>query len=225
MDYFCSIYLRSRVKPETTTAIYRMIRQMGLAGVLPNILQLIWRKQEASVRFSKGLIVPSHHMKEVLTRCNPSLEAERVHVLPWGGWEDPILPEDSQRETEALIKEYPALPGTWRLLTLSRISPEKGQDRLLKALALWETQPDYPPEGIHLFIAGESAYMMGKKFDQKLRGLASALKKTKVHFVGHAAGVKKKALFELADIYVFPSIKIEWATSQHFGQLALLGMR
>ena len=126
---------------------------------------------------------------------------------PGGGWEDPIFPEDSQRESETLIKEYPALPSAWRLLTLSRISPEKGQNRLLKALALWEKQSDYPPEGIHLFIAGESAYMMGKSTSGNLRNLGAALKKTKSSFCpGYTSGAKKKALFDLADIYVFPSV-------------------
>ena len=49
---------------------------------------------------------------------------------------------------------------------LSRISPEKGQDRVLKALALWEKQADFPQQGVVVFLAGESAYMMGKKYQK-----------------------------------------------------------
>ena len=39
---------------------------------------------------------------------------------------------------------------------LSRISPEKGQDRLLKALALWEKRRIIPKKEFTLFIAGEA---------------------------------------------------------------------
>ena len=55
-----------------------------------------------------------------------------------------------------------------------------------------------------LLIAGEAAYMQGHRFEKKLRQLAKRLRKTAVHFVGYASGARKKALFEMADLYVFP---------------------
>ena len=58
----------------------------------------------------------------------------------------------------------------------SRISPEKAQDRLLKALALWERRPDFPKEGITLLISGEAAYMMGKHYEKELRRVAARRK-------------------------------------------------
>jgi glycosyltransferase involved in cell wall biosynthesis len=205
VDYFTSIYLQSWVKPETTTALYRGLWRAGLSHLLPRMLNLIWKKQEESVLYSKGLIVPSQRMKEVLLSCYPGVDAARIHVLPWGLWREEINALDVEREKVAIKKQFPVENDSRILLTLSRISPEKGQDRLLKALALWEKQLDYPKEGISLFIAGESAYMMGKKYLDTLRRLAAKLKRSRVHFVGHVSGARKKAFFALADLYVFPS--------------------
>jgi glycosyltransferase involved in cell wall biosynthesis len=172
---------------------------------LIRILGLVFQKQQDSVRYSKGLIVPSNRMKEVLLREYPDADKNKIHVLPWGAWDDPAAPEEVAGQKEALRKAYPSDPESWKLLMLSRISPEKGQDRLLNALALWEARPDFPKEGIALLISGEAAYMMGKRYEGKLKRLASRLKRSRVHFVGYAPPARKKALFELTDLYVFPS--------------------
>jgi len=205
VDYFTTFYLHSWLKPDTTTSLYRKICRLGLAWAVPDVLKLVWEKQESSVRYSKGLVVPSQRMKEILLRCYPDLEASRVHVLPWGVWEEPIASQGIEMAKSQILKAYLIPEGASVLLMLSRISPEKGQDRLLKALAMWESRTDYPTQGVCLFIAGEAAYMMGKKYENELRKMASSLKRTQVHFVGYAAGAKKKALFEMADLYVFPS--------------------
>ncbi len=66
-------------------------------------------------------------------------------------------------------------------------------------------QPDFPKQGVSLYIAGEPAYMMGERFAENLKRLASKLQRSQIYFVGHTAGARKKALFELIDLYVFPS--------------------
>ncbi len=205
VDYVASIYLRSWARPEWTTALYRVLNRWKISGILPPILKLIWEKQAASVRYSRGLIVPSAGMKDVFLRCYPGLDPERVHILPWGAWKNPARPEDVALEKKSLESDFPVAPGSWTLLTLSRISPEKGQNRLLEALALWEKQPDYPKNGVSLYIAGAPAYMKGKSYEKKLKILAARLERTRVYFVGYASGARKKALFELSDLYVFPS--------------------
>jgi glycosyltransferase involved in cell wall biosynthesis len=113
--------------------------------------------------------------------------------------------QEVKQEKEYLGTHFPITPGSRVLLTLSRISPEKGQDRLLKALALWERRPDFPKTGVCLLIAGEPAYMMGKRYEKKLKRLASKLRRSRVHFVGYATGARKKAFFELGHLFVFPS--------------------
>ncbi len=206
VDYFTTIYLRALLKPETTTKVYRFLRKTGLSSLVPDVLKLVWDKQEASVLYSKGLIVPSRRMKDVLLKCYPELPASRVHVLPWGIWGDAVKPAEVDQERLRYETEAPAARDALKLLLLSRISPEKGQHRLLEALALWEKEADFPAPGVWVYLSGEAAYMMGKTYERKLKKTARQLKKSTVRFVGYAAGAKKKALFKMADIYVFPSI-------------------
>ena len=79
--YVAAIYGRGWIAPETTVRLYGRLRRF-----LPEIAKLVWEKQEASVRHSRGLIVPSEGMREVLLRCYPDCPFEKIHVLPWGNW-------------------------------------------------------------------------------------------------------------------------------------------
>ncbi len=193
--YVAAIYGRGLIPPETTVRWYPRLR-----WCLPGIAKLVWEKQEASVRHSRGLIVPSDGMREVLLRCYPYCVPEKIHVLPWGNWnsETPGDPEPMRREF--------GIPDKARvLLTLSRISPEKGQDLLLESLLEWERSEDYPVYPLWLFVCGDAAFMQGQRFFEKLRTLAAQLKRTRVVFPGYVTGDRKRAFLALADLYVFPS--------------------
>jgi len=197
--YVSSMYLRGWMKPETTVRWYRRLRPL-----LPSLTKLIWEKQEASVRHSRGLIVPSEDMRRILLRCYPECAAEKIHVIPWGAWDAPEA--DVQPDVAAALRhEYSVPDDALVLLTLSRISPEKGQDALLKALLAWETRADFPRRPLWLFLCGEAAYMQGRRYRERLQSLAAQLRRTTVVFPGHVTGARKRALFALADLYVFPS--------------------
>lgn len=219
VDYVARLYLGGRVKPETLTRGYSKLA--GLLGrhFLPAVINLVLRKQEESVRYSQGLIVPSRAMREVLLRCYPFLTASKIHVLPWGVWEDGVETGLVLQKAKAFRHYHTLNENALTLLTLSRISPEKGQDRLLKALKLWEGQSSYPKEGVTLLIAGEAAFMRGKKFASLLQSLAKQLQKTKVVFTGFADQELKQVLFSLANLYVFPS------RHESYGLTALEAMR
>ena len=191
--YVADIYFRGFVSPETTVNLYRR-----LGWALPGISRLVWEKQEASVLHSRGLIMPSEGMKEVMLRCYPNCAP--IHVLPWGV-SDPGPPGDAT----PLRLEYNVPDNARVLLTLSRISPEKGQDLLLENLLEWERSADFPREPLWLFICGDAAFMQGIRFLERLRSMAAKLKKTRVIFPGYVTGERKKAFFALADLYVFPS--------------------
>jgi glycosyltransferase involved in cell wall biosynthesis len=193
--YVADIYFKGRVKPETTVRWYNSV-----GSLLPDMAKLVWKKQEASVRYSRGLIVPSEGMRDVLLRCYPFSSKEKIHVLPWGSWAplDSVDPEPLRREFD--------MPKTAQvLLALSRISPEKGQDLLLDALLEWESRPDYPQRPLIVFICGAPAFMQGERFMKTLQAKAAKLKKTRVIFPGYVTGDRKRAFFALADLYVFPS--------------------
>jgi glycosyltransferase involved in cell wall biosynthesis len=185
--YVAEIYLRGWIAPETTVRWEKRLRP-----VMPALTRLIWEKQEASVLHSHGLIVPSEGMRDVLARCYPG-HASKIHVMPWGLWDagGPV-------SADPLRAEYGVKPGDRALLTLSRISPEKGQDVLLESLLPWD-----PP--MWLFICGAPAYMQGERYFEKLRRLASRFRNLRVVFPGHVTGDRKRAFFSLADLYVFPS--------------------
>jgi glycosyltransferase involved in cell wall biosynthesis len=198
--YISAIYLRGWINPETTVRWYRRLR-----AVLPSMARLIWEKQEASVRHSRGLIVPSEGMREVLLRCYPECPPAKLHVLPWGTWSASANRDASPVDPAALRAEFSVPPDARVLLTLSRISPEKGQDLLLEALLAWEQRDDFPSRPLWLFICGDAAYMQGRRFLDRLKTLAAGLRRTRVVFPGHVTGARKQAFFALADLYVFPS--------------------
>ena len=184
--YVADIYFRGWVRPETTVKWYRRLH-----WILPPISKLVWEKQEASVLYSRGLIMPSEGMKEVMARCYPGCE-EKIHVMPWGAVETPA------GDGRALRREFNIPENARVLLTLSRISPEKGIDVLLEQLIPWD-----PP--LWLFICGDAAFMQGVEYLKKLRMLAAKLKNTKVVFPGYVTGERKQSFFALADLYIFPS--------------------
>jgi glycosyltransferase involved in cell wall biosynthesis len=193
--YVAAIYGRGWVQPETLVRWYPRLRR-----VLPAMAQLVWEKQAASVRGSRGLIVPSAAMRDVLLRCYPDCEPDKIHVLPWGTW------EPSRGGSGADLRAEFGVPGDARiLLTLSRISPEKGQDLLLQSLLDWERRDDFPAYPLWLFICGDAAFMRGEHFLSKLRHLAASLRRTRVVFPGYVTGERKRDFFSLADLYVFPS--------------------
>jgi glycosyltransferase involved in cell wall biosynthesis len=193
--YVAGIYARGLIRPETTVRWYRRARRF-----LPDMARLVWDKQEASVRASQGLIVPSEGMREILLRCYPDCAPWKIHVIPWGTWDPgpPVSPE-------ALRAEFGVPRDARVLLTLSRISPEKGQDLLLETLIEWERRGDFPNFPVWLFICGDAAFMQGQRFLAKLRRLAGKLRRTRVVFPGYVTGDRKRAFFALADLYVFPS--------------------
>ena len=197
--YISEIYLRGWIRPETTVRWYPRVRVL-----LPRIARLIWEKQQASVRWSRGLIVPSEGMRDIVLRCYPECPAGKIHVVPWGSW-SPEMEGDEQGDAEALRREFGVPRDARVLLTLSRISPEKGQDLLLEALFQWERQGDFPSRPLWLFICGDAAFMQGRRYLEKLRRLAARLRRTRVVFPGYVTGTRKRAFFALADLYVFPS--------------------
>jgi len=196
--YVAAIYCRNLVAPERLVRWYERFPIGGMA-------RLIFEKQRDSLRYSRALVVPSESMRAVLLRSYPDTPPAKISVLPWGvsdpGYEGAAIAV----EAAALRREHGIEDDALVLLTLSRISPEKGQDLLLRALLDWEGLPSYPRRPLWLFICGDAAYMQGRRFIERLRSLAGRLRRTRVIFAGHVTGIRKDAFFALADLYVFPS--------------------
>ncbi|MBL8217970.1 MAG: glycosyltransferase family 4 protein [Bryobacterales bacterium] len=199
VDYIASIYLRNRVPAESTVRWFRCLRMLPM----PEIVRLIWQKQSDCVEHSDRLVVPSAGMQSTLERCYPRHAGGKVTVLPWGAAVPVAAPEST---VEAMRGEFGIEAGTRVLLTLSRISPEKGQHVLLEALLEWERSATPPEQQIVLLLCGDAAYMQGRRYHDRLRQLAGRLSKIRVHFPGHVTGERKAACFAMADLYACPSV-------------------
>lgn len=198
VDYVTRLYFGGKLAPETTVRWYRRLRWL-----MPDMAGLVWAKQEAVVRSSRGLIVPSPRMHEVILDCYPDCPPSNIHVLPWGNWHST---EAADPAVVAALRTELGLPQDAQvILTLSRVSPEKGQDLLLESLLEWERNGGRSARPLYTIICGEAAFMQGQRHMAKLRALAAQLTAVKVLFPGHVTGDRKRAIFGLADVYVFPS--------------------
>jgi len=210
VDYFNKLYLRRIVAPEKLTRLHERMRSIGADWILPDVLNLVFEKQRETVFHSKRMIVPSRAMGETLMRCYGDLIgyeelSRRIAVVPWGVWSDPAGAADENRANE--LREYHEMTDeTMVLMTLSRISPEKGVHLLLEALRLLEINGRIAGKDIRLFICGEPAFMMGQAYGRKVRAAAAKLKQVKVVFPGYLDAAAKRAYFQLGNLFVSPSI-------------------
>jgi glycosyltransferase involved in cell wall biosynthesis len=200
---FTSAILRGWMRPETAASVYRSIDHSRFRFVLPKALSLIFLKQEESLIYSRGVIVPSEGMKRLLLRMYRNVPAEKIHVVPWGSHPDACDENLVQARADELRRQYDIQDGTPVLIALSRIGPEKGQDRLIKALELWEKED--VPRGVCLLLCGVAGYRHARSFEKKLVERARRLEKVRVIFPGYVYGLEKQAHFRLANLYVFPS--------------------
>ena len=210
VDYFNKLYLRRFLAPEKLTRIHERLRCLGVDRVLPDVLNLVFDKQRETVVHSRRLVVPSTAMADTIVRCYGGIAGEaelrrRIAVIPWGVWASDPTPADANRADE--LRDYHEIgSGTFVLMTLSRISPEKGIHLLLEALRLLEVNGKLAGQDVRLFICGEPAFMMGQSYHKKVRQVAARLKQVKVVFVGYLDAEAKRAYFRLPHLFVSPSI-------------------
>jgi glycosyltransferase involved in cell wall biosynthesis len=210
VDYFNKLYLRRFLAPESLTRVHEKLRAAGVEWLLPAVLNLVFDKQRETVVHSTRIIVPSTAMIDTIRRCYGELIGEgelsgRVQVIPWGVWAEDPSPADVNRADE--LRDYHEIgPDTFVLMTLSRISPEKGIHLLLEALRQLETSGRLAGKDVRLFICGEPAFMMGQSYHKKVKAAAARLKQVKVVFPGYLDAAAKRAYFLLPQLFVSPSI-------------------
>ncbi len=212
VDYFNKIYLKNVISPERLVGLYECSRRWGLGRLMPDLLRLIFDKQRETVVHSRRMILPSRTMAETVRRCYESALngrrrfADRVSIIPWGVWSDGVSEREALAESERLRSHFQIGTNSLVLMTLSRISPEKGIHLLLEALALLEKDRRFAGRDIVLLICGEPSFMQGNAYARKVRRAARALKHVRVFFPGYLSPPEKKAYFNLATLFVSPSI-------------------
>lgn len=205
VDFITSLYLKRRMNPARLTAGWRWLRKTGLTAITPDILKLIFDKQESAYTHSDHIVVPSEGMKRTILECYPAVPSSRVAVIPWG---HPSLLPPTPPSPESLRmwkQRWDIREGEFVILTLSRISEEKGIDRLLLGVAeLKRLRPELAAR-THVLIAGDAAYMTGPRYLRRLKGLAAGLRRARVTFTGHLTGEDKACAFASARLYAFLS--------------------
>ncbi len=211
VDYVNRLYLKEIIPGHWITSAYEKLRALQARRFVPDILKLIFEKEREIVMGSRRLIFPSQAMKEKLASLYPNLmpaqelSAKGV-VLPWGTWSETIESRLVQEEVKKISEKYQLSKNNHVLLTVSRISPEKGLDILLKAVQILEKKRPDLARQIRLFICGEPAFMQGRSYAEKISRLAQKLKLARVFFPGYLSPPRKKAFFEISDLFISPSI-------------------
>ncbi|MGY4707386.1 glycosyltransferase family 4 protein [Candidatus Bipolaricaulota sp. J31] len=198
VDYVAHIYLRGAISAPVLARAYRGLRRAGGHRLLPLIARLIFEKQEECVRHCDLLVVPSRGMAGVLENSYPAARG-KVRVVPWGAIVDPPAEGEGLPDIRA---RYGIGRDTPVIVTLSRISPEKGQDLLLRALRIWDRRER---RRLVLFVCGAPAFMHGRRYLGRLRRLVRGLRYVEVHFPGYIAAREKWGFLRAANLYVFPS--------------------
>lgn len=199
VDIFNRLYLGGLFNPESLARGYRGLRNLPWPGVL----KLVFEKQQEVADFGALSVTPSEGARSLVERCYP-LASAPVRTIGWGVPKCPF--SDSEVEEEkARLRKLHAIPSHHNiLLTLSRLSPEKAQHRLLQAVQFAERQGRLPCD-LTIVIAGAPAFMEGRRHFRRLQELANSLN-TRVLFPGHVGGLEKAAWYSSADIFVVNSL-------------------
>lgn len=206
-EFFSRRYLHGpwgmRVPEAWAARAWQGVEGLGLQRLAPRIARLVWAKEKQAAESAKAL-VPSEDLGSALARCYPRSGVEqRTHVIPWGviGQPDP-----ERRDRRAKTLTTLGLEGDrFVLLTLSRISPEKRIELLLRSLERLERQRPDLARRIALIVAGGPAYMGGERYLERLEQRAARLRSIPVHFAGYLSGDAKWDLFAAADLFCSPS--------------------
>ena len=201
-DFFARRYLP--IGAPAAARAWRTAERLGLAAAAPEIARLVWRKEAAAARFADACIVPSRPLADALAACYPGSGVEqRTRVIPWGviGDPDPARRDQRAETLDALGIDR----NRFLIATLSRISPEKRIELLLRALARIERESPSTADQLAVAIAGAPAYMGGASYLEQLKREAASLTRVQPIFTGYLSGDRKWDLLAAADLFASPS--------------------
>jgi len=155
---------------------------------------LYWPWAEYRVLRDATRVLFTCEQERVLARESFWLYRAREAVVGFG-IEPP--PSDPHLDRAAFLQAFPKLEGRNLLLYLSRITPKKGCDLLLRAFALTRDRHD-----LHLVMAGPE----DDEWGPKLRELADSLGiADRVTWTGMISGPVKWGAYQAADAFILPS--------------------
>lgn len=160
---------------------------------LPPVARFYWsRWLPWSVRWADRIIADSEHTRRDIVRLM-HISPERIVVIPLGV-NRVYRPIEDRTLLDGLRQKY-ALPSEV-ILYLGTLEPRKGLDTLVAAYATLVTKIPHA-----LVIAGKRGWYTEALF-QQVRQLGL---ETRVHFTDYIPDADMPGLFNLADVFVFPS--------------------
>jgi glycosyltransferase involved in cell wall biosynthesis len=199
VDIFSRLYMRGLIDPAALTSLYRTLRPLPW----PTVLRLVFENQQQVMEKAALAIVPSEGSKALLHRCYPESSVP-IKTVGWGAPTIAFSESDLSSVGAELRHRHQIPPENRILLTLSRLSPEKAQQRLLQAVRFAE-ESRRMPDDVTVVIAGAPAFMEGRRHALRLEKLASRLK-TQVVFSGHVGGLEKAAWYRTSTLFVVNSL-------------------
>lgn len=199
VDIFSRLYLGSVLSPRSLAWAYDKAERLPW----PEVLKLVFQKQQRVMVHGQLNLVPSSGAAELLKTCYPRA-GSATEVIGWGAPSLPFSHEEITARARELRAHHDIPKSHQLLLTLSRLSPEKAQHRLLQAVAMAESEGRAPSE-LTVVIAGAPAFMQGPSHARQLEKLARKLK-TRVIFPGHVGGLDKAGWYRAADLFVVCSL-------------------
>lgn len=179
--YVARMYLGGWIAPDLLTRLLKPWESR-----LPKIAQLVFKQQRECVAHSAAHVVMTEAMRNTIRACYPKESANKeIRVIPWGA---------PPKNGEGVRQPNPDPV----LMTMSRISPEKGIERFLDACVRFSGPA-------RVWICGGPAFMQGEKYLTALQEKAQQVTGAEVQFRGHLSGQDKLDAFASADIFVFPS--------------------
>ena len=203
-EFFARQYLRPLgLSAAAAARWWRRGERLGVGRVLPELLKLVWSKEEAAAR-SAIAICPSWALADSLAALYPSSGvAARTHVVPWGVIGEPDPGRRARRED--VLRALGVDPGRFVITTMSRLSREKRLELALDALErIARARPELA-DRLALVVAGAPAYMGGDAYARKIERRARSARRVAVTFAGYVAGGAKWDLLAASDLFLSTS--------------------
>ncbi len=184
----------NRLGPETSPTLFSPIWWR-----LQAIRYMEWRE----FRRADSCLFLSEYMRQSFLDYFP-FKKPRLRVIPGGVDTDYFRPASSEQTTGMLREKLDLPTDVPVLLTVRRMEPRMGLDRLIDALKIVKGRK--PDQNFLLVMVGKGSMLeqLRKKVQVQVLGLGECIR-----FPGEISGDDLLAYYQTADIYILPTVELE----------------
>jgi glycosyltransferase involved in cell wall biosynthesis len=173
----------------------KILRSTELFRLLPGPARAALEGERSAFVDAHHVLFPAETIRQKVAATYPRDDAARaLRVAPWGVELSPVAPEEVGRVAQSLgIDDHDRV-----LVTMSRISPDKQLDVLVRALAKVEAIAPQLADRTVAVICGRPTFFEDRVFLRALEAEAAKLRRVRVRFAGYQRGPSRTAHLELA---------------------------